>query len=177
MKVSPHIEKKNTNMREAIPSEERLAVTLRYLATGESYSSLQYQFRISASTLSLIIPEVCRIIFQVLKDDFLKCPSTSEEWLQIAKLFQDRWQLPHCLGAADGKHIKITHPAHSGSEFYNYKGFYSIVLMAIVDADYNFIFADVGCQGRISDGGVLKNTDFWKALVKGMKNICCGFHN
>lgn len=33
--------------------------------------------------------------------------------------------------------------------------------MALVDANYNFIFVDVGCQGRISDGGVYRNTDLW----------------
>ena len=155
-------------MRSPISAGERLSVTLRFLATGESFTSLQYQFRISASTLSLIIPEVCDAIFKVLQDDYMRCPTTSDEWLRIAKIFKDRWQLPHCLGAVDGKHIQILHPPHSGSEFFNYKGFYSIVLMAIVDADYKFIFADVGCQGRISDGGVLRNTDFWKALIKGM---------
>lgn len=155
-------------MRSPISAGERLSVTLRFLATGESFASLQYQFRISASTLSLIIPEVCDAIFKVLQDDYMRCPSTSDEWLRIAEIFKDRWQLPHCLGAVDGKHIKILHPPHSGSEFFNYKGFYSIVLLAIVDADYKFIFADVGCQGRISDGGVLRNTDFWKALIKGL---------
>ena len=163
--MTPLIEKKETNMRQPIPPGERLAVTLRFLATGEKFSSLQYQFRISVPSLSVIIPEVCQAIFQVLKDDYFKCPSTPEEWLPIAQLFHDRWQLPHCIGAADGKHVRILHPRNSGSEFYNYKGFFSVVLLAVVDADYKFIFADVGCQGRISDGGVLRNSLFWKALV------------
>ena len=114
-----------------------------------------------------MIPEVCQAIYQVLKDDFLRCPRSAEEWCTIAKLFHDRWQLPNCVGAADGKHIKILDPRNSGSEFYNYKGFYSIVLMAVVDADYKFTFVDVGCQGRISDGGVLRNTTFWRSLVQG----------
>lgn len=166
-KITPHVERKTTNMRTPISVGERLAVTLRYLATGESFASLQYQYRISSCTLTSIIPEVCSALFKVLKDEYLKCPSSKDEWLRIAESYQDRWQLPHCLGAIDGKHIRILHPPNSGSEFYNYKGFYSIVLMAIVDADYKFIFADVGCQGRISDGGVLKNTDFWKALIQG----------
>ena len=114
-----------------------------------------------------MIPEVFQAIYKVLKDDFLTCTRSPEEWLKIAKHFHDRWQLPNCVGAADGKHIRILHPRNSGSEFYNYKGFYSIVLMAVEDADHKFTFVDVGCQGRISDGGVLKNTTFWKSLVEG----------
>lgn len=68
------------------------------------------------------------------------------------------------MGAIDGKHINIQAPANSGTEFFNYKGFFSIVLLAVVDANYNFIYANVGCQGRISDGGVFNNTFFKKCL-------------
>lgn len=73
---------------------------------------------------------------QVLKDDCFKCPSAPEELLKIAQLFHDCWQLPHCIGAADEKHVCILHPRNSGSQFYNYKGFFSVVLLAAVDADY-----------------------------------------
>ena len=152
-------------MREAIPAGQRLALTLRFLATGESYASLHYQFRVSVPSICRIVPEVCDVIYNTLKSEYLKFPESEEDWLKIATGFEEKWQLPHCVGAADGKHTRIIHPPKSGSEFYNYKGFFSIVLMAVVDADYNFIFADVGCQGRISDGGVMKNTIFWKKLV------------
>lgn len=67
----------------------------------------------------------------------------------------------------DGKHIILQSPCCSGSDFYNYKGFFSIVLFALVDANYNFIFADVGCQGRISDGGVFKNTELHRRMQEG----------
>ena len=59
----------------------------------------------------------------------------------------------------------------SGSDFYNYKGFFSIVMLANVDYDSKFLFADMGYQGRISDGGVLRNSDFNKALESGRLNL------
>lgn len=70
----------------------------------------------------------------------------------------------------DGKHVVIEAPIHSGSEFYNYKGSFSIVLFAIVDANYNFLYANVGTQGRISDGGVFKSTSFHKLMERSSLN-------
>ena len=51
------------------------------------------------------------------------------------------------------------------------KAFFSIVLLALVDYDYQFIFADVGCQGRISDGGVYRHCYFYKALESNQLNL------
>ncbi|KAK3878817.1 hypothetical protein Pcinc_016627 [Petrolisthes cinctipes] len=59
--VSPEIQKQNTHLREAIPPEQRLSVTLRYLATGESRRSLGFQYRISHNLISKIIPEVSTV--------------------------------------------------------------------------------------------------------------------
>lgn len=75
-----------------------------------------------------------------------------------------RRKFPHCLGATDGKHIVIENPPHSGTEYFNYKKTFSIVLLALVDANYKFIFADIGCQGRISDGGVFNNSLLWQKI-------------
>lgn len=91
-------------------------------------------------------------------------PSSAEGWKEVANGFMFKWNFPNCLGALDGKHFSIKAPEHSGSMFFNYQGFFSSVLLALVDADYKFTFVDVGSNGRISDGGELRESSLQAAL-------------
>lgn len=91
--------------------------------------------------------------------------------MNIAEDFKKVWQFENCLGAMDGKHIAIIKPKKSGSYYFNYKGFYSVVLFAIVNANYEFIYVHCGSNGRVSDGGVLQNTDFGELLEEKKLNI------
>ncbi|KAL4720866.1 hypothetical protein ACJJTC_016547 [Scirpophaga incertulas] len=101
--------------------------------------------------------QVCAAIINALKDN-VKIPGNSRDWKNISDDFNNLWNFPHCVGAIDGKHVLLQAPFNSGTEYFNYKSTYSIVLFAMVDANYNILFADAGCQGRISDGGVFKNS-------------------
>ena len=100
-----------------------------------------------------------------------QCPDTMEEWQQVADGFQAQWNFPNCLGVLDGKHINIRPPPGTGSTFYNYKHTFSIVLMALVDSKYKFLYVDVGCNGRISDGAVFGGCSLQDALEKRTSNI------
>ena len=56
------------------------------------------------------------------------------------------------------KHIVIQAPSNSGSLYYNYKGTYSVVLLAVCDANYWFITFDIGEAGKESDSGIFSNS-------------------
>nr|CAI5842128.1 unnamed protein product [Callosobruchus analis] len=156
-------------MRESISAEHKLNVTLRFLATGETYRSLMYNTRIHESTISKFVPEVCTAIYKHLKGKYLRTPRTAEEWLKVAEDYEEKWNFPHCIGALDGRHITFSAPISSGSFYHNYeyKGTDSIVLLGLVDAHYRFIYINVGVDGRVSDGGVFNASGLSKKMRDG----------
>ena len=74
-------------------------ITIRYQATGESYTSLSCQFRVGRSTISKFLPEVCRAIQDEFTKEYLRCPTTPDEWKELETEFRIRWNVPHALGA------------------------------------------------------------------------------
>jgi hypothetical protein len=133
--ITPLIARQDTQLRKCVPVDKRLALTLVYLATGETLFKLSTEFVLGESTCSTIIAETIKAISFALKSH-IRTPTETTKWQEIAEGFYERWDYPNCLGAIDGKHIAIQKPAKSGSLYFNYKGFYSIVLMAIVSFDY-----------------------------------------
>ena len=101
----------------------------------------------------------------------MSAPSTQEEWLSISKQFQEMWDMPHVIGAIDGKHIRIECPKRSGTLYYNYKGFFSIVLLAICDATYCFTVFDLGQYGSNNDSGVLANSHLGQLFDDNLLNV------
>lgn len=101
----------------------------------------------------------------------MACPDTTEKWQKIANGYLSKTNFPHCLGAVDGKHIRLRKPDNSGSMYFNYKDYFSIVLLAVVDADYRFIYVNVGSYGKECDSSIWKESTLWKKLIQGTLNI------
>lgn len=66
--VTPFLIRKDTNMRQCLPVKERLAVTLRYLATGRNFEDLKFSAVMSPSSISGAVIETCEVLIHVLQD-------------------------------------------------------------------------------------------------------------
>ncbi|KAJ8668433.1 hypothetical protein QAD02_010096 [Eretmocerus hayati] len=167
--VSPLI-KKQRAVREPIPAETRLQLTLRYLASGSSQIDIAYAFRVSPSAVCNIVEEVCEALWTVLKERELKVP-TRDEWYTIAQELEQMTDYPHFLGGLDGKQVVIEAPPHSGSAHYNYKGSHSINLTAVASSHYRFTLVEIGAEGRRCDGGVFEQSSIRYGLDNDTLNI------
>ena len=147
-----------------------LFIFFRFLATGDSYGTLAHSYRVGIETVSVIIEETCQAISSNLMSIYMKKP-TETDWMCISQRFNDRWNFPNCLGAIDGKHVVIQAPPNSGSYFFNYKGTYSVVLMAVVDADYRFRLIQVGDFGGTSNGGIYSRSAIGKKMEANSMNV------
>ncbi|XP_030849140.1 uncharacterized protein LOC115927418 [Strongylocentrotus purpuratus] len=132
VRLTPHLQKKDTHFRKSIPPGLKLSVFLCHLATGATSAELSYNFRVGKETIQKFVPGD----------------------------FEARRNLPYCLGAYDGKHFHLQKPNKSGSLYFNYKQFFSVVLMALVDSKYQFMWIDVSGVGHQSDAQIYNNTPY-----------------
>lgn len=122
------------------------------------------------STVGEIVKNVCDAIWKRLGPIFMPEP-TENIWKVSAEKFRDLWQFPNCVAAIDGKHIALQCPIGRGSKYFNYKGFHSEILLALVDAEYRFIAIDVGAYGKNSDSNIFSTSVIGKKLEDKTLNI------
>ena len=130
-----------------------------------------FGFRVAHNPISVIVQQTCEAILAEYGDKVLQYPLTSDAWKQIAAELSSRWNFHDTLGAIDGKHVAIRCPKNGGSFYHNYKGFHSIILVALVDAKYKFLWVKVGTNGSSSDAQIFNDCDLCSCLVDGTLDI------
>lgn len=161
---------KKYSLRDPVSPNERLMITLVFLATGESQVQLSFRFRRGRATICKVLSETCSVLWDVLCPKYLRIPN-SEEWREISTAFCESWNFPSCIGAIDGKHFVIQSPKLSGSLFYNYKNSFSSLVLAMCDSNYKFIYVDIGSAGREGDASVFTQSKLFKALEEDSLHI------
>jgi hypothetical protein len=93
-----------------------------------------------------------------------------EMWLKKSAEFYKFTNFPNCLGSVDGKHVRMQCPPNTGSDYFNFKKCFSIVLMAVADANYYFTPTD-GSYGRAGNSYIFKKSNFWKRFTAGQLDL------
>lgn len=93
------------------------------------------------------------------------------DWNSIGNDFNNVWSMPNCVGAIDGKHIRIRNVRNAASLYRNYLRYFSIVMMEVCDAQYKFTFVDVGAFGSQNDANVFNMSTFGESLHSGTINL------
>ena len=78
----------------------------RYIATGDSSSTPSFLFRASGQVIYNIVKETAVVVWTVLEPIVFELP-TDDLWLRTAAGFEAMWNIIHCIGATDGRHIRI----------------------------------------------------------------------
>lgn len=78
-----------------------------------------YGFQIAHNTISLVVHDVCQAVIEEYAEETIGCPTTPEEWQEIATQIGSRWNFYHTVGALKVKHIAIKCPENGGSLYYS----------------------------------------------------------
>lgn len=143
-------------MRKAIEVEKRVGLTLWFLATGADYRTISHLFGVAKST-------VCGHERGLLQySQLIATPIYSNSALkEIVSGFERDHDFPQCAGAVDGTHIPIVSPQECPADYYNRKGWHSIILQGVVNNRGLFTDVYVGWPGRVHDARVFANSSLF----------------
>lgn len=135
-----YLQKEDTWWRLAIPLKKRIAIALYALGSSAEYRTVASLFGVGRSTVGEIVLEVCDAVARSFHEEtFTSYPPTNEKIQEITNGFQ-KLGFPQCYGAIDGCHIEVNVPKAEAVDYYNFKGWHSVVLFAAVDYRWVYLF-------------------------------------
>ncbi|CAM4570447.1 unnamed protein product [Caretta caretta] len=160
--LSPALRCMNTKMRAALTVEKQVAIALWKLATPDSYPSVRNQFGVGKSTVGAAVMQVATAIKHLLISRVVTLGN-----VQVIVDGFAAMGFPNCGGAIDRTHIPILALEHQAGEYINCKGYFSIVLQALMDHKGHFTNINVGWLGKVHDARIFRNSVLFQKLQEG----------
>ena len=171
-RIRSELQKQNVT-EEPISPEERLGICLYRLGRGDYYYTIAEMVGRGLSTVNSIVHEVSKVLVEYLWQEAISSnlPKCREDFEEKIVDMEEFWQFPCTWAALDGCHIPMKCPPGglaACKEYHNFKNFYSIVLMALVDSNYRFIWGSCGFPGNSHDSVIFQSTNLWNSIQEGM---------
>ena len=164
--LSPYIKKQTTKMHTLLSVQKHVAITLWFLATPVEYRTIGHLFSIARSTVCVVVHETCSVIVKVLLTRYIHFPR-GDDLTNVVDGFERVWELPQYTGAIDGSYIPISAPTMNHTDYYNRKGYYSVVIQAVLDYRYLFLDIYTGWPGSVHDTRVFSHSSIYKSCSDG----------
>ncbi|XP_031337197.1 putative nuclease HARBI1 [Photinus pyralis] len=133
----------------------------------ESIRSVANRFGISNSTCWMVLYKICNMLVQLsLQHRLIAWPSPNS--LQVTcNSFQQHFGMRGVIGAIDGSHIRINAPKDHHTSYINRKGYHSVLLQAVCNADMLFTDVYTGYPGSVHDAALFKRSDLCNNISTG----------
>ncbi|CAF1470821.1 unnamed protein product [Rotaria magnacalcarata] len=152
--VEADLRRRDTVLRLAIPVDKRLACALYSLGSTSELRTVAHLFGIGKSTAASILHDFCNILVELFFGRLIKFPANNQEIQATTDEFLQKFGYPMCIGCIDGTHISIEPPTGAETDYFNYKKFHSVIVLAVVDASLKFTYINIGAPGRCNDSYV-----------------------
>ncbi|KAG0411109.1 hypothetical protein HPB47_011750 [Ixodes persulcatus] len=157
------MERQVTCMRETIATKKRVDVALFKLCSTAEDRTVATLFSTSRSSVNELYRVFSETIVAVPEPEWVKL-MTPKELPEHIREFQAALEFPIGVGALDGCHLPVSSPQENASDYHNYKGWYSIILLALVNHRYKFRYVNVGAPGWCHDAQVFRKSALAKSL-------------
>ncbi|CAF2774815.1 unnamed protein product [Rotaria sp. Silwood2] len=168
--VGPHISKQDTNYRAAIPVQKRIACALYILGSTCELRTVSNLLGIGINTAGVLLHEFCDVMIDLFLHKLIKFPTTDVEIRETIQGFFTKFDYPSCLGSLDGTHIQIKPPLGAEPDYYNYKKYHSVIMLATVNSDLLFTYINVGAPGRCNDSSVYSRCTLYDVVRNSIYN-------
>ena len=168
--LAPILQRQDTNMRVAIPVQAKADVSISRLATSNSMQSIADLYKIGLSSSQLAVSQFCGAMKSSLFKKFIRWPSTAV-MEKFAHEFFGIHQIPYVVGAVDGSHIPIVAPGLHAANYYNRKGFQSILLQSVVSSKCLFWDFDIGWAGSMHNANLWARMDIGQFCEAGCLSL------
>ena len=157
---------RQSTVRDPLSVEQRVAISLWRLGTNVEYRTISHLFGVGISTVCVVLHDFCQSVVDVMGLRYLSLPS-EDKLRAIRDGFRTKWGFPQCIGAIDGTHIPIIAPKEHPLDYYNRKGYHSLLMQALVDDEYRFLNVNTGWPGSVHDARMLSNSKLFQKCEAG----------
>ena len=134
--LNPKLGSQDTKMRKAVEVEKKVGLFLYFIASTASYRTLCNLFGLSRGFVCICIRKVAAAVLRKLKPKYLSIAKGDELARMIAN-YKEKWGFSMCAEAIDGT---VSTPQQNHASYNNRKSHHSIVMQALADSNYLFLF-------------------------------------